>query len=48
MWVNAAADQQMKSLLGYQEQISTVVQNILDKIETSIAEKLQEAVDNLK
>lgn len=46
--VNAAADQQMKSLLGYQEQISTVVQNILDKIETSIAEKLQEAVDNLK
>ena len=46
--VNAIADQQMKSLLGYQEEITTVVKNILDKVETSIAEKLQEAVDNLK
>lgn len=46
--MNAMADQQMKSLLHYQDTITTVVQNILDKLETSIAEKLQEAVDNLK
>lgn len=45
---NAMADQQMKSLLHYQETITEVVQNILDKIETSVANKLQEAVDNLK
>lgn len=45
---NAMADQQMKSLLHYQETITEVVQNILDKLETSISEKLQEAVDNLK
>lgn len=46
--MNAMADQQMKSLLHYQETITGVVQNILDKLETSIAEKLDEAVDNLK
>lgn len=45
---NAMADQQMKSLLHYQETITEVVQNILDKIETSVVNKLQEAVDNLK
>ena len=46
--INAMADQQMKSLLYYQEEIAEVVRNILDKIETSVSEKLQEAVDNLK
>ena len=46
--VNAIADQQMKSLLYYQDEITTVVRNILDKLETSIDEKLQEAIDNLK
>ena len=44
---NALADQQMKSLLNYQATITQVVQNILDKLQDDIANKLQEAVDNL-
>ena len=44
---NALADQQMKSLLSYQSTITQVVQNILEKLQNDISNKLQEAVDNL-
>lgn len=46
--MNALADKQMNTLLNYQGEITRVVNNILQKIETDIADKLKEAVDNLK
>lgn len=46
--INAAADEQMKSLLGYQDKMTKIVNNILKRLEDDISKKLDEAVSNLK
>lgn len=46
--MNIMADKQMRTLLNYQSTITQVVNNILKTIQSDIAKKLQEAVDNLK